>query len=225
VIPEAIGGTDGSNPISRWRGWVPGQEAMRDEEFVFFDDMLACVSEQFPVDKNCVSSAGVSDGALWTSQLVGGRSEHLSSAVILSGGVSDGTDENSALVNTPLPPTRAVPALVLWGGPMDICVVLKFETATKELERRLEANGHFMLECQHNCGHSVPPIEVPAGQSLLTPFVDFIRSHPYWIPTGTSPYESDGLPAGLPAWCAIGAGSAVARTGECPAGLGCPVLQ
>jgi predicted esterase len=197
---------------------------MREEEFRFFDDMLACVSEQFPVDKNCVSSAGVSDGALWTSQLIGGRGQYLSSAVVLSGGVANPGDENAMLVKEYLPSSHAMPVLVLWGGPTDICIVLTFETASLALEEKLVAEGHFILECQHNCGHSVPPIEVAPGGSLITPFVSFIRSHPYWTPVGRSPYEADGVPADFPAWCAIGAGNAVARTGECPVGLGCPIV-
>jgi predicted esterase len=219
VIPEAIGGG-----ISKWRGWAAtNPQSMEDEEAVFFDDMLSCVSAQFPVNKNCVSSAGVSDGALWTSQLIGVRADYLASAVVLSGGVGDPGDANSALVKPYVPASRPIPVLVLWGGACDICIILKFQIATKALERHLQAEGHFILECQHNCGHSVPPIDVPPGKSLLSPFTDFIQHHPYWTTAGHSPYETSGLPAGLPSWCAIGAGNAVERTGACPAGLGCPV--
>lgn len=227
IIPEAIGGTaesPDSNPISKWRGWAaPNPQSMEDEELAFFDDMLSCVSAQFPVNKNCVSSAGVSDGALWTSQLIGARADYLASAVVLSGGVADPGDENAALIKPYIPASRPIPVLVLWGGACDICIVLKFQTATKALEAHLESEGHFILECQHNCGHSVPPIDVPAGQSLLAPFTDFVLHHPYWTSPGHSPYETSGLPAGLPSWCAIGAGNAVERTGACPAALGCPV--
>lgn len=227
VIPDAIGGTSdspGSTPISKWRGWaVANPQSMEDEEAVFFDDMLSCVSAQFPVNKNCVASAGVSDGALWTSQLIGLRSEYLSSAVVLSGGVSDPGDANAALLKPYVPASRAVPALVLWGGACDICIILQFQPATAALEKHLVEEGHFVVECQHNCGHSVPPVDVAAGQSILSPFVDFIVHHPYWTTPGHSPYESSGLPSSMPSWCAIGAGNAVERTGACPAALGCPV--
>lgn len=227
IIPEAIGGTadsPGSNPISKWRGWAaPNPQSMEDEEAAFFDDMLSCVSAQFPVNKNCVASAGVSDGALWTSQLIGARADYLSSAVVLSGGVAEPGDENAALIKPYVPASRPLPVLVLWGGPADICIILKFQTATKALEKHLVEEGHFILECQHNCGHSIPPIDVVAGGSLLTPFIDFVTHHPYWTSPGHSSYETTGLPAGLPSWCAIGAGSAVERTGECTSKLGCPV--
>jgi len=107
IIPEAIGGTaesPDSNPISKWRGWAASNpQSMEDEELAFFDDMLSCVSAQFPVNKNCVSSAGVSDGALWTSQLIGARADYLASAVVLSGGVADPGDENAALIKPYIP--------------------------------------------------------------------------------------------------------------------------
>ncbi len=91
VIPQGIG----SFP-SDWRGWYTGDPPEDEtEEFQFFDDMLACVSEQLPVDKNCVSTAGVSDGALWSSQLIGGRGQYLSSAIILSGGVQSPLDSTT----------------------------------------------------------------------------------------------------------------------------------
>jgi hypothetical protein len=85
----------------------------------------------------------------------------------------------------------------------------------------MKENGNFVVECHHNCGHSVPPVDISAGGSLFDPFIQFIRSHPYWTTAGHSPYESLGLPPSMPPWCGIGVGSAVARTGACPAGLGC----
>ncbi|MBM4364505.1 MAG: hypothetical protein FJ104_17635, partial [Deltaproteobacteria bacterium] len=63
--------------------------------------------------------------------------------------------------------------------------------------------------------------DVTPGQSLFTPFIDFIRSHPYWTTPGHSLYEESGLPTSMPPWCSIGVGNAVARTGECLNRLGC----
>jgi hypothetical protein len=45
------------------------------KNLAFFDDMLACVAEQFAIDENCVSSAGVSAGALFTAQLGSARGD------------------------------------------------------------------------------------------------------------------------------------------------------
>jgi hypothetical protein len=221
VIPEAIG-----TGISMWRGWFPGNpESQEEDEFLFFDDMLACVSEQFPVDPNCVATAGASDGALWSSQLIGGRGQYLSSAIILSGGVSDGTDANAALVRTYIPAPHAMPVLVLWGGPNDICVILKFETATKELEKHLADEGHFVVECQTTCGHAVPALEAPPGRTVFAPFFDFVKDHPYWLTPGHSPYDASGLPADYPSFCAVGIGNAEPPpAGEGCSKLGCPVV-
>jgi hypothetical protein len=214
VLPESIGTT----PCD-WRGWITiNPQSQEEEEFVFFDDMLSCVSAQFPVNKNCVSSAGVSDGALWTSQLLGGRADYLSSAIVLSGGVG-GPDFPAGSIDSVIrdfiPATSAhrLPAIVLWGGPNDN-FILNFEPATKALEKRLQDEGHFIVECQHNCGHDEPPFTPPPGESKFAAFWDFVDDHPYWLDPGTSPYQTAGkLPSTFPDWCGIGVGSAREREG------------
>jgi hypothetical protein len=185
-----------------------------EEEFGFFDDMLACVSAQFSVNKECVASAGVSAGALWTSQLAGGRGQYLSSIVSLSGGTG-------GLIK-PFPnPERRMPAIVLWGGPTDNCFgVMNFETASKDLEQNLASRGHFFLECVHNCGHAEPPIDAVDGLTSYASMWQFVLDHPYWIGAGESPYAS-GLPEIFPSWCAVGAASATPREGSCPNAPGC----
>lgn len=209
VIPESIG-----QLLSDWRGWSTlNPESDEEEEFVFFDDMLACVSEQFPVNKNCVSSAGVSDGALWTSQLIGGRGEYLSSAIVLSGGVNNPDDDTNGAIREYIPSTdHVMPAIILWGGPSDTFII-NFEPATKSLEEHMQAEGHFIIECQHNCGHDEPPFEPPPGESKFAAFWDFVSDHPYWTPPGESPYEEAGLPGSFPEWCALGVGNAEPRVG------------
>lgn len=210
VLPESIGAAP-----SNWRGWFTANpETDREEEFVFFDDMLACVSEQFPVNENCVSTAGVSDGALWTSQLIGGRGEYLSSAIVLSGGVQNPADSTNGAIREYLPSTdHVMPAIILWGGPNDNFII-NFEPATKALEEHMDAEGHFIIECEHNCGHDEPPFEPPPGQSKFAAFWEFVFDHPYWTPAGHSPYEETGLPTTFPSWCAIGVGNAVARPAD-----------
>jgi hypothetical protein len=60
----------------------------------------------------------------------------------------------------------------------------------------------------------VPPVDDQvAGLAAL---YRFALDHPYWLAFGKSPYQVNGLPAGVPSWCGIGAGSATARTGACP---------
>src|SRR5688572_24396379 len=208
VIPNGIDSIPANWP------WLTTSNTERD--FIFFDDMLACVSEQYPVNKNCVSSAGVSDGALWTSQLAGGRGQYLSSIIVLSGGV----DINIAIgqVRPYMSPAHKMPAVVLWGGPTDVCIILQFEQASRNLEAGLTADGHFLIECIHDCGHSEPPLEPPPGQTKFGMLWDFVREHPYWLQDGGSPYNETGLPASFPDWGANGMGNAIPRgTG----GTGC----
>ncbi|MGE0789391.1 MAG: hypothetical protein AB7S26_27200 [Sandaracinaceae bacterium] len=213
VVPEEKG-----DQPTRWPFLVPpaSSDARVDEEVRFFDDMLACVGAQFNVNEQCVSSAGVSAGALWTAQLAQRRSRHLSSFLSLSGGVGTGSF---------LQPVRewdgaehAMPALVLWGGPTDFCGV-DFNGASMALEDGLTSDGHFMVECIHNCSHAQPPLDRTAGMSIFNALWRFALDHPYWLPPGVSPWTSGGLPPGTPDWCDIGPGSATIRTGMCEGGI------
>lgn len=192
-----------------------------EEEYAFFDDMLACVSEQFGVDKECVSVTGVSAGALFGAQLVSARSEYVSSYLSLSGGVQS----PDPFVNTFLPkwkqPAHKLPMLVLWGGPNDSCALLNFQSASQALETQLDDAQAFVVECIHNCGHGVPPVDAQDGKSQFASLWDFAFSHPYWLPLSQSPWAKE-LPKNAPPWCAIGSGNAKIRTGACgdPA---CPI--
>lgn len=202
VLPEKKGDT-----LFTWPMEVVSSQARVDEELQFFDDMLACVGAQFSVNENCVSSAGVSAGALWTGQLAIERGKHLSSFISLSGGTG-------GVIRPWKSSEHAMPALVLWGGPTDNCAgLLQFESTSKSLEDGLEKDGHFFIECVHNCGHSQPPFD--GSLSTYSGLWQFVLDHPYWLKDGTSPYSQSGLPSDMPAWCGIGKGSATMRTGVC----------
>ena len=204
VIPEAR-----SDVLFKWPFTVLDSAEALEAEFIFFDDMLSCVNEQFGVDKDCVSSTGVSAGALFTSQLAGGRGDRLSSFMSLSGGTGGLT------VKPWTEPQHKLPAMVLWGGPNDFCVAVNFQDTSHDLEMNLEKNGHFVLECVHNCNHSTPPFPVPEGMTAFAPLWDFVLDHPYWLAPGDSPYLNGGLPDSMPDWCAIGVGNAVPPAGTC----------
>jgi hypothetical protein len=182
------------------------------EEVQFFHDMLACVTQQIPqVNTACISSAGVSAGALFTSQLGPAQSDLLASIIVMSGGVGGGFVQ-------PMPASkRALPAIVLWGGPTDKCSVIDFTVTTPTFEDGLDQGGSFFVECEHNCGHAQPPFTAPSGMTEYAAFWDFVREHPMWTTPGASPYRAMGLPASFPTWCsAMGKGTAVERTGACP---------
>jgi len=213
VLPHGKGDQSivpGVNLDLVWPYAITVTQARQDEEFVFFDDMLSCVSQQFNVNLSCVSTAGVSAGALWTDQLIGARSEYLSSFISLSGGVGGFIKPYASP-----PPPHALPGIVLWGGPSDNCIIINFQTCSQTLEKDLLADCNFMVECVHNCGHGEPPFDPDAGSSLYAGLWQFAFDHPYWLPAGASPYTTKGLPSDMPSWCAIGAGKAVPRTGAC----------
>lgn len=205
VIPEEKG-----DLLFRWP-FTPLDSADRiEEEFVFFDDALACVADAYPIEPNCVASAGVSAGALFTGQLAQGRGDRLSSMVSLSGGVGAG------LINPWNGSPHKMPAFVLWGGPEDDCLdTLHFDTASAELMTGLQADGHAILECEHNCGHAEPPFEPGEGITKFAAMWQFVLDHPYWLEDGESPWNTEGVPSFAPQWCAMGVGSSTPRTGEC----------
>jgi hypothetical protein len=208
VIPESLGS------LFKWPFSAADSDAALQTELVFFDDMLSCVSAQFNVNSNCVSTAGVSAGALWSGQLAGHRGEYLSSFLSLSGGTG-------GLIKPWAHPGHKMPAIVLWGGPTDDCAgILKFQETSMDLATNLQNDGHFFVECIHNCGHSQPPLDVSEG-SAFGALWSFALDHPYWLAPGASPYTSGGLPAGMPAWCGMGLGSATPRTGTCPGASEC----
>jgi hypothetical protein len=207
VMPE-----DKGDLLFKFPSTTGDSDARINEEVRFFDDMYACIAQQFPnnVNRDCIVSAGVSTGALWGDQLAARRSNVLSSFLSLSGGVGQG-------VIRPWPGAqRKLPAWVLWGGSGDNCFgVFSFQNLSRELEQDLTRDGHFFLECIHNCGHAIPPFPTNTGMSIFAPLWDFGFNHPYWLPEGTSPFQQTGIPSFYPSWCGIGMNSATPRTGTC----------
>lgn len=227
VIPVDKGATIiGTSFNTRWPFDITQTSGRMNQEFKFFDDMLACVQQQFAVNNQCVSSVGVSAGALFNAQLAQARSNRLASFISLSGGVG------ATWIKNWNGAARKLPAVVLWGGDgapamdgnKDILgcagIGMDFSVASTSLEDELAADGHFFVECKHNCGHVEPPLEPPAGQSKYAGMWEFALNHPFWLPAGTSPYQTHGLPAAMPSWCGIGGGGATPRTGG-----GCPEAE
>lgn len=166
-----------------------GQAAV---DLTFFDDLYACVAAQYPINTSCVASIGVSAGGLWTSYLGTVRGQYLASDLSLSGGYpSEFTGPWWPWVSP-----RPYAAMVLWGGPSDM-LGIDFNAASLALLGQLTANGHFVLRCEHDAGHGVPPVEGNADP--LRTVMHFVRNHPYWL-TGTSPLQM-GLPDFYPSYC------------------------
>lgn len=227
VLPVSKGATIfGTSFDTRWPFDITQSQSRMNEELEFFDGMLACVQQQYATNKHCVSSVGVSAGALFNGQLAQARSTMLASFVSLSGGTG------ATWIKNWNGAARKLPAVVLWGGDgqpemdgnKDILgcfgIGMDFSVASRSLEQGLAEDGHFFIECRHNCGHVEPPLTPPEGESKYSGMWEFALDHPFWLPAGQSPYLAEGLPAGLPEWCAIGAGTSVPRSGG-----GCPEAE
>ena len=204
ILPEAKGDLSLQWP---WLGL--DTQARVDEELRFLDDMFACVAQQYNVNLSCVSNGGVSSGGLWAMQVGWQRGQHFSSLLSVSGGSGDGS-----VVKPWQSSLHKMPVLVLWGGAADMCVVFNFTDTSHTLEQELVDDGHFVVECIHNCGHAIPPFDAPEGQSGFAPLWEFVLNHPYWLRDGESPYL-DKMPGNMPAWCGVGMDSATERTGMC----------
>jgi predicted esterase len=227
VLPIAKGAMIiGTSFNTRWPFDISQPQSRMNEEFTFFDDMLACVQNQYDINEQCVSTVGVSAGALFTDPLAQARSNTLASFVSLSGGT------NATLIKPWSSAARKLPGVVLWGGDgppamdgnKDILgcagIGMDFSVASKALESKLTVDGHFFVECKHNCGHVEPPLDPLPGESKYSGMWAFALNHPFWLAEGDSPFLETGLPANMPPWCGIGSDSAVPRTGG-----GCPEAE
>ena len=142
----------------------------------------------------------MSAGALWLSYLGSTeRADHFAALESLSGGLGEvlGAWE---MEYTPQP--NVYPALVLWGGPLDWLAV-NFQEASLRLIDALRVHDHFVVQCTHDAGHGVPPIEVPEGVTRFRSMWRFMMDHPYGLEPGWSPYLETGLPDVFPDWCMI----------------------
>lgn len=199
VVPEALRNSNGDRtyvfswPFAEFWG-IPA-------EVTFFDDMLACVTEQFRVDRRRVHGVGVSAGALWVTYLsTTDRANYFASVESLSGGLGE----------VPIawrieyrPQANKFPAMVLWGGPSD-WLGLSFEQASTRYRDELLRDNHFVMQCVHDMGHMVPPVDPPPGGGTRFRMLwQFFLDHPYGLAPGDSPYLRTGLPAGTPSWCSI----------------------
>lgn len=169
-----------------------------EEELVFFDDLLTCIDQQYQIDRERVYAVGVSAGALWATYVsTSDRANYLAAVETLSGGLGEvlGTWR---MEYTSQP--NKFPALVLWGGSRD-WLGLSFNEASIRYRDALLADGHFVIECIHDAGHAMPPVEAAPGASRFNALWRFLLDHRYGLDPGDSPYRTSGLPADFPKWC------------------------
>ncbi len=172
------------------------------KELGFFDDVLACVAQQFSVDASRVHVFGASAGGLWTSYLSTTPTvNRVASVLSISGGLGQESLTNLWRIDW-APQQNKFPALVVWGGSADF-FILNFDLASRRYRDALRGDGHFVTQCVHSAGHGIPPFTAPAdGGTRFPMFWEFFRDHPYGLAPGTSPYRT-GLPGDFPSVCSV----------------------
>jgi len=144
VVPESRPGE-----LFEW-DWVNPLEG----DAQLYDDLRTCVVEELDADTTRVYAAGFSAGAVWTTWLAMHRADTLATVFSMSGGT---------VVNLPYAePARKLPVFLMSGGPTDVwpdqqLPLADFETATQDFSASLREDGHFVVQCLHNYGHTPGP--------------------------------------------------------------------
>lgn len=153
-------------------------------DLLLFEDLLACLYDQFQVDLDRIHATGMSAGGLQTSYLTMHAAQWLASTAPLSGGVVEGLYSE---------PAWPLPVLLTWGGPSDESNGLSFHDAALLLSEELRADGSFVVECEHQGGHTIP---AGATETVWR----FLSDHPRGL--AAEPYAA-GLPDAFPSYCRI----------------------
>lgn len=200
VAPDKRLNDDGSKAYQF--DWPFVETSSAESELVFFDDLLACVNESFNIDRERVYGIGVSAGALWVTFVsTTDRANHFAAIESLSGGLGSVAYGGGGWSMQYTPQPNKFPAIVLWGG-ADDWLGLSFHDASVRYRDALRGDGHFVVECVHDAGHAVPPIEAPPGVTRFAFLWQFMLDHPMSVAGGVSPWSA-GLPSSAPSWCAL----------------------
>lgn len=156
------------------------------DDLVLYDDLRTCLYEQLDIDLGRVSAMGFSAGALWTSYLAVHRGDTLSTILPFSGG----TDPIIAYES----PAGPFPALLPFGGDNDLYGggVVDFQETTTNFATDLTADGHFVITCNHEGGHTIPP----EGREMMDMW---LTAHTFGA---ASPF-ADGDLSAFPDYCSV----------------------
>lgn len=154
---------------------------------MFVDDCIDCAVEGLGADPDRVAVTGMSAGGLFTSRLSRALSTTLVAAAPFSGGFFLPYEEEAG--------ERGIPLFYSWGGETDMAVEQDFNGLALEALAQFEARGQMHVACNHGEGHTWPP--VLTGWAL-----DFLLE----AGAGEHPW-AQGLPAGMPGYCTLGAAS------------------
>ena len=195
--------------------WFTGTPPPNNPDVDLFDDVVACLYDQYNADPDRVWVTGHSAGAAWTSYLSMYRSNDIAGVVTYNGGLQSPTQYVS--------PSSQIPTVLFWGGPTDTYFeaganfdynngnanTYSFHEASLDLSSRYQQDGNFVVECQDTIGHNLPVNPVSYA-------IPFLMDHPNWV--NPEPY-ADALPAAMPSICVIPGvtpvcGNGIVETGE-----------
>lgn len=138
-------------------------------DLTLFDDVLACLDENFDINELTVYTMGFSAGALFSSKLLLERSTFITAATLFSGG-TDAAGPNILAIPYKTPGHK-MPVLVVHGGVPDTwgggMVLVKFNEGSADLAEKLTADEHPVILCDHGLGHTVPPGGASWGWEFL----------------------------------------------------------
>ena len=184
VVPDGANQRDGSQVFPVDWNILASQYDTDNQDLVFFDDLLKCVSEQYTIDPDRVYVTGMSGGGLMTTFLGLHRAEVVAAAAPMSGGYLQAWQSLIA---------PAAPWMVTWGGADDFAVDVDFNDAANDLIGNLEADGAFVVACDHGGGHVWPREMTAAAWAFLSSFTRGDAQNP--LATGD-------LPDAFPDYCA-----------------------
>ena len=154
LVPDALA----SNPYE-WDFWNDGED-----DPTLYDDLRTCAAQEFDVNLKKVSSTGMSAGALWTTWLAIHRGDTLATVLPFSGGTEPVIQYSS--------PEGDFPVLLDYGGDTDQYTggggTVDFQQTTTAFASELYADGHEVVLCNHNLGHTLPPTSRQQMDAWLT---------------------------------------------------------
>ncbi len=172
-------------PLGDQFGTDTGWDVLAEDtiDIAFFDDMLTCTSASWNVDPERVHVTGISNGGLMVGAITTVRADVLASIAPISGGLTlnfEGDD-------------NALPALVTWGGEVDMAFEVNFHQLNTDMIAAFQENNQFVATCNHGEGHVLEP--------TFWPWIfEFLLAHPRGV--SPEPY-SGGLPDSFPEFCSI----------------------
>lgn len=163
------------------------------KDFVFFEAMMTCLSEQYNIEKKRVYSFGFSAGAVFTNMLSAKYPKTFAATISESGAwFNDKTQQTEILVPIvqwkwpDFDPADGGNVLLTEGGKNDFATVISLHNTNVKALPFLKAAKRSVVECKHGFGHTLAPDLTEKN------IYDYMWSHEL----GGAPLT--GLPAGFP---------------------------